>query len=143
MSAYPGGPELAKRMDVEFALCRGSGRDAISAVVGGVSEDLEKIYAAVYGASLEDIRSAGRLALQLAKQMEEQDSVRTGIRMELKSMTDTMAATAMLFAPLVLGLGIAIMGPMSSMAGSEIGGGSALTTAVYLVELCAVIAVML
>ena len=53
-----------------------------------------------------------------------------------------MTGTAVLFAPLVLGMSVSMLGPLSEIAGYREVGDTGAVLSVYLVELCALIAVL-
>ena len=131
--------DVARRLDRELALCRGDCIPAIRNAIEPVSEKLADVYCEIYRASMKDIRESGRLALTLGKQLMDQESVRRGIRNDLKSMTDTMSATAAVFAPIVLGLSITILGPLSRISEDVDMSGTGTVLSIYLLELCALI----
>ena len=54
---------------------------------------------------------------------------------KLRSMTDMMTGTSAIFAPLILGLSITMMGPIASITGDVNVDGTFMLIAVYLVEL--------
>ena len=57
-------------------------------------------------------------------------------------MVDMMTGTALLFAPLVLGMSVAMLGPLSEIAGYQDVGDTGAVLSAYLVELCGLIAVL-
>lgn len=132
--------DIAERMDREMMLCRGDAVTAIRNTIDPVSPRLAEVFVEIYRASEGDIRESGRLALTLGRQIMDQESVRRGIRNDLKGMTDTMSGTAVVFAPVVLGLSITILGPLSRLSEDVDVSGTALVLAVYLTELSALIA---
>jgi hypothetical protein len=133
---------VAESVSREMGICRGDACSAIQASVGNVSGRLSDIICEVYRCSLKDTRDAGRLAVSVGRQIQDQDTVRKGIKNKLKSMTDMMTGTAAVFAPLVLGMSVAMLGPVSRvMDGTGLGDTSAILS-VYLIELCALIAVL-
>ena len=132
--------EIADRLRREMALCRGDAVAAIRNTIDPVSVRLGDVFAEIYRASVGDIRESGRLALTLGKQIMDQEAVRRSIRSDLKGMTDTMSGTATVFAPVVLGLSITILGPLSRLSADVDVSGTALVLVVYLTELSALIA---
>ena len=93
----------------------------------------------IYRASCRDLRDAGRLATAIAHQLQDQDAVRKGIENKLRNMTDMMNGTAMVFAPLILGLSIMMMGPLSAVSGSSDPAHAFTVVSVYIVELALLI----
>ncbi|MCL1811849.1 MAG: hypothetical protein FWG41_06535 [Methanomassiliicoccaceae archaeon] len=133
---------VADSVSKEMVICRGDACSAIEASVGSVSGRLSDVICGVYKCSLKDTRDAGRLAVSVGRQIQDQDSVRKGIKNKLKSMTDMMTGTAAIFAPLVLGMSVAMLGPVSRVmdgAGLE---GTSVILSVYLIELCILISVL-
>ena len=126
----------------EMDICRGDVEQAIRSAFGTFSSETVRILTDIYRISLRDLTDAGKMAESLGRQLKDRESVRRSIRNELKSMTDTMYGTATVFAPLVLGLSVTILGPMRAMAGMADDGSTTLILSVYLVELCAIIAVL-
>ena len=126
----------------ELDICRGDVEHAISSAFGSFSAETVRILTDIYRISLRDLTDAGRMAESLGRQLKDRESVRRNIRNELKIMTDTMYGTAAVFAPLVLGLSVSILGPMRALAGMADDGSTTLILSVYLIELCATIAVL-
>ncbi len=135
--------DVARRLSTELSICRGDEPAAIRAAVSPVSPELAEVFCEIHSASLKDTREAGRLALSLGRQMMDQDSVRKSIRTDLKGMTDTMAGTAAVFAPLVLGLSMSILSPLSSLSSAVDVEGTSMILSIYLTELCALIACLM
>ena len=126
----------------EMGICRGDACSAIKASIGKISFRLSEVFCDVYRCSLKDARDAGRLAVSVGRQIQDQDSVRKGIKNKLKSMTDMMTGTAAVFAPLVLGMSVTMLGPISRvMDGVDFGNTSAILSA-YLIELCILVSVL-
>lgn len=134
---------VAERLSAEMTVCRGDTETAIRNAIAPVSPYLSGIFVEIWRASLKNIRDSGRLAQSLGKQILDQDAVRRGIRSDMKGMTDTMSMTASVFAPLVLGLSVTILEPMSRVSESTDIAGTSLILSVYLVELCALISCLL
>ncbi len=139
-SVAPRCPDVGDRFVRRSRLCRGDMESAVRGSVSKVSPRLADIYCEIYRASLKDIRESGRLAITLGRQVMDQDSVRRGIRNDLRGMTETMSGTAAVFAPLVLGLSITILEPLSRISADVDSDGTALVLSVYLTELAALIA---
>lgn len=142
--AVGGRPEcegVRRDLERELALCRGDVPAAIGRSVGAVSKEASGALCDIYRCSGTDTEDAGRLAIALGRQFHNSDSVRRSLELRLKSMTDMMQGTAVLFAPMVLGMSVSMLEPLTGMAGYEpADNGAALT--VYLVELCALIALL-
>ncbi len=124
----------------EMALCRGDGRSAIISALGEVSPEVTDAFCEVYDASQRDIREAGRLAISIGRQMQDREAVEKGISNKLKSVFDMMTATAAVFAPMVLGLSVAMLRPLSEISEAADLTGTSAVTALYLAELCALMA---
>lgn len=134
---------VAESLENALAVCRGDVEGAIREVVGKISPGMSETLCSIYRAGLKDLRDSGRLALSVGRQLKDRESVRRSIRSDLKSMTDTMFATAGLFAPLVLGLCTSMLVPLSDIAGAADFGGVSEVLAIYLAELCAMISVLI
>jgi len=133
---------IAENINREMAICRGDPCSAIMAAVRNISARISDVFCGVYRCSLKDIRDAGRLAVSVGRQIQDQDSVKKGIRNKLKSMTDMMTGTAAVFAPMVLGMSVSMLEPVSKvMDGIDLSGTSSILV-VYLVELCVLIAIL-
>lgn len=134
--------DIAESLSRELKMCRGDVCSAIKSSVGRISEQVSEMLCDIYRCSLKDIRDAGRLAVSVGRQLQDQDTVRKAIRNKLKSMTDMMTGTAAVFAPLVLGMSVTMLEPISKiMDGVDLGETSAILS-VYLVELCLLMAVL-
>ncbi|MEA4977856.1 MAG: hypothetical protein VB016_04835 [Methanomassiliicoccaceae archaeon] len=126
----------------EMTLCRGDVRSAIRSALGTISPLTADTYCEVYDASLRDVREAGRLAISMGRQMQDQETVNKGISNKLKSMFDMMTATAAIFAPMVLGLSVSMLRPLSEISEAADMTGTSAVIAIYLVELCAMMAIL-
>ena len=71
-----------------------------------------------------------------------QNSVRKDIENKLKSTMDMMTGTSAIFAPIILGMSIVMLGPISSITGQVFFEDIGQTLAVYLIELAALISLM-
>ncbi|MCL2295777.1 MAG: hypothetical protein FWC29_01680 [Methanomassiliicoccaceae archaeon] len=126
----------------EMGICRGDACSAIKGSIGKISSRLSDVFCDVYRCSLKDARDAGRLAVSVGRQIQDQDSVRKGIKNKLKSMTDMMTGTAAVFAPMVLGMSVAMLGPISRVVDGVDMSNTSVILSAYLVELCLLIAVL-
>ena len=133
---------IADAIERELKMCRGDVCSAIHISVDSVSVRMAEIFCDVYKCSKKDVRDAGRLAISVGRQLQDQDIVRKTIQNKLKSMTDMMTGTAALFAPLVLGMSIAMLGPISKVVEGADMGNTPLILTVYLTELCFLMAVL-
>ena len=133
---------IAEAVERELNICRGDVGSAIRMAIGPVSSRMADIFCGVHKCSLKDMRDAGRLAISVGRQLQDQDTVRKAIQNKLKSMTDMMTGTAAVFAPLVLGMSIAMLEPISKvMEGTDMGSTSIILT-IYLAELCVLMAIL-
>ena len=126
----------------ELALCRGDIGSAIEAAIGGTSREVSRAFRDISACSEEDNDNAGRLAIALGRQFHNSDSIRRSLDLRLKSMTDMMVGTAVLFAPMVLGMSVSMLEPLSDIPGYVPMEGSGMILSVYLVELCGLISVL-
>lgn len=130
------------RMERELSLCRGDIEGAVRSVLSPVSHSIAGFYCDVSRSSRKDIRNAGRLASSIAHHIQDQNSVRKEIENKLKSMLDMMTGTAALFAPVILGMSVVMIGPISRITGTVFFDDIGIVLAIYLVELSLVIAVL-
>ncbi len=126
----------------ELALCRGDVSYAIMTTMSPVSVEMAMHYLEVYRASRKDIRDSGGLALSIAHQLQGRESVKKDIGNRLRSMMDMMTGTSALFAPLILGMSVVMMAPISQMAGAQVAMDMSLILPVYLVELAVLISIL-
>lgn len=126
----------------EIVLCRGDVRAAIRSVLGNISPAVADTYCEIYEASLRDTREAGQLAISIGRQIQDQEAVNKGISNKLKSMFDMMTATAAVFAPMVLGLSVSMLKPLSEISEAVDLTGTSAIIAIYLIELCAMMAIL-
>jgi hypothetical protein len=78
----------------------------------------------------------------MGRQIQDRETVMSNIHNKLKSMLDMMTATAAVFAPLVLGLCMAMLKPLSSISEAADMTGISVIIGIYLIELCALMAVL-
>lgn len=134
---------LAEGLRRELDLCRGDIPAAIRRGLDPVSPAVAEMICGIQRAAVKDLRDAGRLALSVGRQMQDQEAVRRAIRADLKGMTDTMFGTASVFAPLVLGMSVAMLAPLSRLSAAVDFGGTSLILAAYLTELCVLMAALM
>jgi len=126
----------------EMGICRGDSCSAIKSSIGKISPRTADVFCDVQRCSQKDVRDAGRLAVSVGRQIQDQDSVRKGIKNKLKSTTDMMTGTAAVFAPLVLGMSVTMLEPISKvMEGVDFSGTSSILS-VYLIELCVLVSIL-
>ena len=123
-------------------LSKGDMHGSILLTLTPYSKRCADMYIRVYEASLGDPREAGRLAISLGHQVQDQMSVKKAITGKLKSMMDMMNGTSMVFAPLIMGLSIVLLKPLSSVSGAAIDGNVPIILMVYLIELAFLISVL-
>ena len=99
-------------------------------------------YCEICKASKRDVRNAGKLATGIAHQVQDQNTVRKGIENKLKSTTDMMTGTSALFAPIILGMSIVMLGPITEITGEVFFDGIGKILSIYLIELAALISLM-
>ena len=126
----------------ELDLCRGDVRGAVRNAVGPISPEVSRTLCDIQRCSEKDTEDAGRLAIAVGRQFQNTSNIRNELGLKLKGMTDMMVGTAMLFAPMVLGMSASMLGPLSEISGYAGLEGTEVALAVYLVELCAIIAVL-
>lgn len=133
---------IAESLSREMALCRGDIRSAIYAALSPISVFLASKYADVQKASEKGLRESGRLAVSVAHQLQDQEGIRKGIENKLKSTLDMMTGTAAVFAPLILGMSVMMLAPISGMTGYTGMAGMTGLLPVYLIILAALISVL-
>lgn len=133
---------LAELLKKEMVLCRGDVLSAIRTTLEQISSVVAESYCEIYEASLKDLRNAGGMAISIGRQMQDQETVIKNITNKLKSMLDMMTATAAIFAPMVLGLCVAMLNPLTSISESVDMMGISVIIAAYLIELCVLMAIL-
>ena len=134
--------KLSYMIEREFILCRGDIVSALRTVLYGISPKMADHYCDIYRASMRDLRDAGRMATGLAHQLQDQNRVRKDIENKLKSTMDMMTGTSAIFAPIILGMSIMMLGPISEITGQVFFENIGITLTIYLVELAALISLM-
>ena len=142
MGSRPECAEAASALGREMDICRGDVESAVEKALSPISEEVSRVLCDVRRCSMTDGEEAGRLASSVGRQFQNRADVMTGLELNLKSMTDMMTGTAMIFAPMVLGLSIALLGPLSEISGFQGMEGTGLITTAYLIELCAMVSLM-
>ncbi len=133
----------AEALSRELSLCRGDIERAVTRSIRPISEDVSIAYIDISRCSRRDVSDAGRLAIALGRQFQNQNHAHRSMELNLKSMTDMMLATAVLFAPLVLGMSVSMLEPLSRISEFQSLEGTATILSIYLAELSATIAVMM
>lgn len=129
-------------LERELILCRGEIESAVLTALSPVSAEVAGHYRDIYKASMRDVRNAGRLATGIAHQIQDQKTVRKGIENKLKSTTDMMSGTSALFAPIILGMSIVMIGPITEITGEVFFDGIGVILTIYLIELAALISLL-
>lgn len=142
MESRPECLEASASLRRELDICRGDVQAAVRRALSPVSAEVSRILCDVHRCSMTDGDEAGRLASSVGRQFQNRADVMTGLELKLKSMIDMMTGTAMIFAPMVLGLSISLLGPLGDISGFQGMEGTGLITAAYLIELCAMVSVM-
>lgn len=142
LSARPECGPAGESLDRELSLCRGDIRSAIAESIGKWSPSMASAFARIYECSLGSVEDAGRLAITLGRQFHDREVVMKELEMKLKSMTDMMVGTAMVFTPLILGMSVSMLVPISDMTGQGTFGNINAVMSLYVAELCALIAVL-
>ena len=133
---------LCEKVERELVICRGDIESMIIEVIGPISEEMTGHYCDIYRASLRDMRNAGRLATGIAHQIQDQNAVRKNIENKLKSTMDMMTGTSAIFAPIILGMSIVMLGPITDITGQVFFDDIGKTLSIYLIELAALISLM-
>lgn len=134
--------DVAVSLGREIDICRGDVHRAISDAVSPVSQETSRALQDIYRCSLKDTEDAGGLALAVGRQYQNSDNIRNELDLRMKSMRDMMLGTAVFFAPLVLGMSISMLVPLSGISGFQTMQGMEAMASAYLVELSAMIAMM-
>ena len=134
--------EISVDLDRGFSLCRGDVSRSLEETLGNVSHEMSSILRNIHSCSTIDNEDAGRLAMSLGKQLLNRNQAARDLEIKLKSTTDMMHGTAMVFAPMVLGMSISMMEPLSKLTGYVAIEDTSVILGGYLVELCALISVL-
>ena len=90
-----------------------------------------------------DNDDAGKLAVTLGRQFQNRTMTKKDLDLKLKSTTDMMIGTAMFFAPMVLGMSVAMLEPLSGIAGFAPMQNTSMILNMYLIELSALISILI
>lgn len=142
LSSRPGCAELGSRLGRELDICRGDVEGAVARAVSPVSQEVSRTLCDISRCSRGDMEDAGRLAMTVGRQYQNAANVTKELELGLKSMTDMMSGTAAVFAPMVLGMSLSLLGPLSRISGYSGSEGTGLALAAYVIELCALIAIL-
>ena len=134
--------EIGRRLGCELEMCRGDIGSAVRMAVSPVSPEMASSIDDIRSCSVRDVEDAGRLAVTMGRQYQNRSVTMRVLETRLKSLTDMMFATAAVFAPMVLGLSMSMLEPLSSMAGYNGLEGTSSVLEVYLVELCMLISLL-
>ena len=134
--------EISDSLSREYALCRGDVRSAISSVIRPISGEMSIALQNIQTCSERNNDDAGKLAVTLGKQFQNRTSTQKELDMKLKSTTDMMIGTAMFFAPMVLGMSVSMLEPLSGISGFVSPQGTSTILGTYLIELCVLIALL-
>jgi hypothetical protein len=134
--------DLATSLERCIAISRGDTADALRTAMHGYSERTALMYIDVHATSLKDLRDAGRLAVNMAQQLQDQNTTVAGIRNKLRSMLDMLIATSSIFAPLILGISVSMLAPLTELAGGTDMPFTTLILIAYIIELAALISVL-
>lgn len=134
--------EVSETLRKEMVLCRGDVETAVYSALSPVSPAVAETYAEIYRSSRKNLRDAGRLAISMGRQIQDRETVMKNIVNKLKSMLDMMTATAAVFAPLVLGLCMAMLRPLTTISDMPDMSGVSVVIGIYLIELCALMAIL-
>ena len=143
IGSNPGCSAVAERLRREFEVCRGNCGDALRRSVSGISDEVSASLSEILRCSSVDLSDAGELAITLGRQYQDRRAAMASLSIKLKSMTDMMMGTAMVFAPLILGLSTSMMAPLADITGYQSLEGSGLILGAYLVEMCALVSLLL
>ena len=134
--------EIGRRLGCELEMCRGDIGSAVRMAISPVSPEMASSIDDIRSCSVRDVEDAGRLAVTMGRQYQNRSVTMRVLETRLKSLTDMMFATAAVFAPMVLGLSVSMLEPLSSMAGYSGLEGTSSVLEVYLVELCMLISLL-
>ncbi len=133
--------KLAEALSREYVLCRGDVASAVRMCMSPYSNEMADVCCRILVASERDVRDAGRMATAIAHQLQNEDLVRNDMTNKLRSMIDMMNGTAAVFAPLILGMSIMMMSPLTEISAMANVDSAFVTVSMYIVELAALISV--
>jgi len=132
---------LAASLERCLMTSRGDTANAIRIAMDPYSKRMAALYCDVYKSSVKDLRDAGKLAVSIGHQLQDQTEALNTIQNKLRSMLDMMTGTSAVFAPLILGISVSMLAPLMRLAGSSGSFASPILVA-YLIELAALISVL-
>ncbi|GEM_PF-1644168 len=112
---------------------RSSTAEAVGSALEGMSPSTVATYQALFRAARKDMAQAGELCIRMGRHLHQRRVSREDVMNRMRSLTDMMSGTSLLFAPLVLGIGLSLASPLA--VGGPEGGWTLLLTGLYLVEL--------
>ncbi len=142
VSSRPGCAEIGSSLGRELDICRGDVEGAVTRALSPVSQEVARTLCDISRCSRSDTEDAGRLAITVGRQFQNAANVMKELELGLKSMTDMMSGTAAVFAPMVLGMSVSLLGPLSRISGYTGLDGTEFALALYVIELCALIAIL-
>jgi hypothetical protein len=134
--------EFAGSLERCIMVSRGDTGYAIRSSMGAYSEKMALMYVDIFNSSLKDLRNAGRLAVSMGHQLQDQTATVNGIQNKLRSMLDMMTGTSAVFAPLILGISVSMLSPLVGLAGGSDISFTSPILMTYLIELAALISVL-
>lgn len=143
MDSHEGLKDVCRRLMGSLSVLRGDYVHAVTRSISPISVECAQSLRDVMACSLKDNNDAGKLALMLGRQYINRQTVTEEMAIRLKSLTDMMLATAAVFAPLVLGMSVAMLGPLSGLTGHNLMDDVNTVLGTYLIELCATISVLI
>jgi len=133
---------ISDSLSKQFVFCRGDRCAAIDRTIGRVSEEAGLAFKSLLLCSEKDSDDAGKLAMTLGRQYQNRCMAQKDMEIKLKSFTDMLIGTSVFFAPLVLGLSVAMLCPLSMITDLSTEGTTTIM-GVYLIELNATISLLM
>jgi len=133
---------LASSLERCILVSRGDTAVAMHIAMDPYSKRMADMYCDIYASSLKDLRDAGRLAVSMGHQLQDQTAAINGIQNKLRSMLDMMTGTSSVFAPLVLGISVSMLAPLAGIAGGSDMSFTSPVLVAYLIQLAALISVL-
>jgi hypothetical protein len=134
---------LASSLEGCMMISRGDAAEALHTAMDPYSKRMADMYADVHASSVKDLRDAGRLAVSMGHQLQDQNATVRGIQNKLRSMLDMMIGTSAVFAPLILGISVSMLAPLMNLAGGSDMSFASPILMTYLIELAALISVLI
>ncbi len=143
IASRPECSEVGLMLERELDLCRGDVPFAVRSAISPTSLEVSRTLCDIHACSEKDTDDAGRLAIAMGRQFQNGNNIRKELELRLKSMTDMMIGTAMIFAPMVLGMSMSMLGPLSEISGYQGMDGTGGMLSFYLIELSAMISILI